>query len=133
MVDELVARLDAAGHPGITPSEHLVFESLPPDGARLTDLAARLGTTHQAVGELVAGLQRRGLLDRRPDPTDGRARLVVLTEDGRNLVRVALREIAAIEDEWAQRLAAAGLRGDVREALLVALDQDRDGGRPRHR
>lgn len=122
MADELLARIDAAGHEGITMPAHLVFESLPPAGARLTTLAQRTGTTHQATGEVVADLVRRGYLTRVPDPADGRARLVVLTDRGRDLVRVALAEIAAIERSWLDRLAAGGLTGDLHAALRAACD-----------
>lgn len=123
MVDELVRRLDAAGYPGITASEHLIFESLPPAGARVTEIAARVGMTHQAAGELIAALETRRFLARRPDPADGRARIVVLTPQGRALIRTALREIAAIERAWSSRLADAGLVGDLRGALHAAVEQ----------
>ena len=122
MVEELLRRMDAAGYPGITPSEHLVFESLPPDGARLTVLAAQIGITHQSAGELVASLERRGFLERRPDPADRRARLVALTDDGRELVRTALHEIAEIERSWTARLAGRGVSGDLGAALRDVVD-----------
>lgn len=120
MVDELVRRLAVAGYPDITPSEHLVFENLPPGGARVTELAARAGMSHQAAGELVGALASRGYLERRPDTRDGRARLVVLTTAGRRLVRTALREIAEIEQEWARALVAAGWPGELGPALDAA-------------
>jgi len=117
MVDDLLRRMDAAGYPGITPSEHLLFESIPPDGARLTVLAAQIGMTHQSAGELITSLERRGFLERRPDGADRRARIVVLTGTGRALVRTALREIAEIERSWTARLAGLGVTGDLRAAL----------------
>ncbi|MBW0101770.1 MarR family winged helix-turn-helix transcriptional regulator [Pseudonocardia sp. KRD291] len=122
MVDELVRRLDAVGYRGITPSAHLLFESLPPDGARLTALATRMGMTHQAAGELVSDLERRGYLVRHVDPDDRRARLVTLSAAGADLVRVALREIGEIERSWSARLADAGLSGDLQAALRGVLE-----------
>jgi DNA-binding MarR family transcriptional regulator len=122
MVAELSARLEAAGFPGITPSFHPVFENLDNAGTRLTELAARAGMTHQSMGELVARLEALGYVTRAADPTDRRARLVCLTQQGQALVREAIREISAIWEEWAERLAAAGLHGDLVMALGAALD-----------
>lgn len=130
MVDELVQRLDAAGFPDISPSEHLIFENLPPGGARVTELAARIGMTRQAASELVAALEARGYLERRPDSADGRARVVLLTPQGRHLVRAALREIAAIEQNWARYLVRAGLPGELLPALQAAVHQAEIEGDP---
>src|SRR5262245_4272063 len=49
---------------------------------RMGDLAARLGLTARTITTLVDGLEREGLLARRPDPTDRRATLLELTETG---------------------------------------------------
>ncbi|MFP5068310.1 MarR family winged helix-turn-helix transcriptional regulator [Pseudonocardia nantongensis] len=131
MAGELLSRLAEAGYEGITLSAHLVFESLPPGGARLTSVAARIGMTHQAAGEVVSDLVLRGFLARVPDPADRRARLVVLTDDGRRLVRVALAEIAVIERSWLDGLAAAGLSGDLRATLRTTAGAGRSADRPR--
>jgi DNA-binding MarR family transcriptional regulator len=121
MVDEITDRMEAAGFPDSPPRHHPVFESLDAGGTRLTVVAARAGMTHQAVGELVAELEGRGLVERVPDPSDGRARLIRLTAEGREVVRAAVREIAAIEEKWSRRWREAGLTGDVRAALEAAL------------
>jgi DNA-binding MarR family transcriptional regulator len=123
MVAELVERLNAAGYPDISAAAHPVFENIDPDGTRLTELAARTGMTHQSMGELVSLLERRGYLERRSDPSDGRVRLVALTAQGRRVVRDALNEIAAIEAEWLARWNAAGLRQDLRPALEAAISR----------
>lgn len=72
MIDDLIARLDAAGFTGVTPAQHTVFENLGPGGTRLTELAARAGITHQSMSELVSVLEQRGYLDgarpQRPAP-----------------------------------------------------------------
>lgn len=123
MVNELVERLAAAGYDDLPPAYHPVFENIDRDGTRLTTLAARAGLTHQSMGELVGTLEARGYLERKPDPFDRRARLVCLTDKGRQMVRVALQEIAAIEAEWLRRLAIgdeATLDGALRRAIVEA-------------
>jgi DNA-binding MarR family transcriptional regulator len=124
MIDELVERLQLAGFDDVPASQHPVLENLDPGGTRLTTLSARAGMTHQSMGELVSILERNGYVERRPDPSDRRARLVCHTDKGRALVRQAIREIAEIEADWLERCARAGLGGDLREALQAALSQD---------
>ncbi|HJQ60028.1 MAG TPA: MarR family transcriptional regulator [Vineibacter sp.] len=123
MVAEITKRLEAAGFTDVPPSFHPIFENIDPDGTRLTVLAARAGLTHQSIGEVVGELERRGYLERVPDPSDGRARLVRLTGKGRALVRAALQEMAAIEATWRRRWRRAGLKGDLRGPLEVALHE----------
>ena len=123
MIDDLVARLEAAGFTGGTPARYAVFENLDPGGTRLTDLAARVGITHQSMSELVSVLEQAGYLERCPDPSDRRARIVRLTPAGRQVVRRAIKEMAAIEDEWRTRLAREGLTGDIVAALAKAFSQ----------
>jgi DNA-binding MarR family transcriptional regulator len=121
MVEELTARLQADGYEGVNPAHHAFFENIDPEGTRLTDLAARADMTHQSMGELVAAMERRGWAERRPDPRDGRARLICLTPDGRELTRRGLHHIKEIEAEWQQRWRAAGHDGELRPVLERAL------------
>ena len=129
MIEDLAGRLQAAGFPGVSASFHPVFENIDAGGTRLTTLAARAGMTHQSMGEVVDALRERGYLERRPDPSDGRARLVCLTDEGSHLARRALREIAAIEDEWRSHFAEAGLDRDLRSVLEDAVRRTA-AGRP---
>jgi DNA-binding MarR family transcriptional regulator len=119
MVEELAERLRAEGYDDMTAAHHPVFESIDRDGTRLTVLAARAGMTHQSMGELVAALERMGYVERRADPADARARLVVLTARGRAAVRRALVEIAAIEAGWQAAFDRAGYDVEL-HALLAA-------------
>ncbi len=73
------------------------------DGSRLTDLAERAGLTKQAVGEAVAELERKGYLERVPDPEDGRAKIIKLTPRGVEAALTGRRLFAEIENEWAER------------------------------
>jgi DNA-binding MarR family transcriptional regulator len=121
MVEELSRRLEADGYEGVNPAYHAFFENVDPDGTRLTELAARADMTHQSMSELIAALERRGWAERRPDPTDGRARLVCLTTDGRELTRRGLHHIKVIEAEWQERWREAGYDGPLRPILERAL------------
>jgi DNA-binding MarR family transcriptional regulator len=124
LVDDLVERLRAGGFEDTTAAHHPLFENIDPGGTRLTVLAARAGMTHQSMGELVGVLEQRGYVERRSDPSDGRVRLVVLTEKGRDAVRLAVKEIAAIEAAWLERVGAAGFELDVRALLRAGIQQD---------
>ena len=121
MVDELVARLHAAGYDDITPAQHLVFENIDPNGTRLTTLGQRAGIARQSITELAEALARNGYVDIQPDPTDRRAKLVVLTPAGRTLVRRAIKEIAAIESAWETHFRRAGLGDELKQVLAAAL------------
>jgi DNA-binding MarR family transcriptional regulator len=121
MVEELVDRVEQAGFPGVSAAQHPVFENIDRHGTRLTELAARAGMTHQSMSELVATLERRGYVERRPDPSDGRARLVCLTPEGTRMVRASLAHLQAIEAEWLARWRRAGYRGDLRRVLEQSL------------
>ena len=125
MVDELIEGLRAAGYTDMTAAHHPVFESIDPEGTRLTTLAARTGMTHQSMGELVQMLERRGYLERKADPSDGRVSLVRLTAKGRRAVRQAVEEIARIEAAWLDRFERAGLDADMRAVLEAGL-RERD-------
>ena len=121
MIDDLIARLDAAGFEGLSPSHQSVFENLDPDGTRITELAARAGITQQSMSELVSVLEHRGYLERCVDTRDRRARLVRLTPTGRRMARRAIQEIAAIETDWRELLTRHGVSGDITAAFAQAL------------
>jgi DNA-binding MarR family transcriptional regulator len=123
MVEELTARLEADGYHGVQPAYHALFENIDPDGTRLTELAERADMTHQSMSELVASLERNGWVERRPDPSDRRARLVCLTPEGRRATRRGLHHIKEIEREWQERWRNAGYDGQLRPMLEGALNQ----------
>jgi DNA-binding MarR family transcriptional regulator len=75
------------------------------------------------MGEIVHALERGGYVTRRPDPTDGRARMVVLTAKGRRLVRQAVHEIGQIEARWHSLFRAAGYDIDLKALLEPAVQR----------
>jgi DNA-binding MarR family transcriptional regulator len=81
-----------------------VFESLDPDGTRLTTLAERAQMSHQAMGEMVDELVRHGFLERTPDPADRRARLIRPSAQGRVVLAGAATQLRMLHDRWESEL-----------------------------
>ena len=92
------------------PAHSAVFSQIDPDGSRLTDLARRANMSPQAMGELVDELEDLGYVVRRPDPTDRRAKLIVLTKKGRACIAAGIATIDGIEQQLTERLGERGHR-----------------------
>nr|WP_202511141.1 MarR family winged helix-turn-helix transcriptional regulator [Streptomyces sp. SID5643] len=82
-------------------------------GCRATDLAAHYALDKSTVSRQVAGLERAGLIERRPDPADQRVQVLHLTRSGRDVLaqvtesrRAAFRErLAGWPEEDLRRFA----------------------------
>ncbi|WP_407527003.1 MarR family winged helix-turn-helix transcriptional regulator [Methylobacterium oryzisoli] len=86
----LVLRADlwaAAGQARLNPTQVQVLALLAarPAGLRAKDIAAELAVSAPSMADTLAALERKRLLQRTPDPADGRAVIARLTEDGRTL------------------------------------------------
>jgi MarR family transcriptional regulator, temperature-dependent positive regulator of motility len=102
MEGRLYEGLRAAGYGHVRPAHYAIFRYLEDEGSRVTELAEAAGMTKQSMGELVDHLERRGYVERCPDPRDGRAKIVVLTAKGRRGIEAAAELIAEIEGELAR-------------------------------
>jgi DNA-binding MarR family transcriptional regulator len=119
--EEMTRRLAETPYDDIRITHGCVFGNIEPDGSRLTDLAERANMTKQSVGEVATELERRGYLERVPDPGDGRAKIIRLTERGHAAQALGFQIIEQIEQEWAERFGAervAALR-DALEAVTA--------------
>lgn len=85
-------------------------------GTRVSVLAERAQMTKQSMAELVLHLERLDYVERVPDPSDGRAKLVRATERGGELYAIARDVVAEIEADWTRRLGRAKMRR-LRELL----------------
>jgi DNA-binding MarR family transcriptional regulator len=81
-----------------------VFGYPGPQGARPSELAARLGMSKQALNYLLGGLERAGYLERRPHPDDARSKRIVLTPRGVRAGTVIRDAVAEVEAAWTQLL-----------------------------
>lgn len=106
---QIVDGVVGAGFPQ-KPSHSAVFAQIKTEGSRLTDLAHGANITPQAMGELVDELEELGYVERRPDPTDRRAKLIVLTDRGRACIAAGISTINGIEQRITQTLGERGHR-----------------------
>ena len=100
MEDRIFRAIQGAGFDDWTLAQVRVFQRLAPDGSRLTDLADQAQMSKQSAGVLVDQLERLGYVRRVPDPTDGRARLIVIEERGRRAAEGAKATSTEILAEW---------------------------------
>ncbi len=84
--------MEQAGYGDVRQAHGCVFGNIAEDGMRLTELSELAGMTKQGVGEAVSDLERLGYAERVADPSDGRAKIIRLTERGRAAQRAALRD-----------------------------------------
>lgn len=89
-------------HPGITGAE----------------LSRRMFTTPQAAQLMLATLERKGLVERKPDESSGRQICSSLTDDGRSLLQTCLAESYRVE-----RRMASTLNDGERRTLYALLER----------
>lgn len=116
----IVARIHeglvVAGYPDLRPAHLVVFQQMRPEGVRLTELAESAQITKQSMGYIVDHLEEQGYVERVPDPADRRAKIIRLTERGKDVERAAREILRGIEAEWGRHLGKERLR-QLRETL----------------
>lgn len=116
---ELMAQ---AGFGDVRRAHNAVFVNVPAEGIRLTDLAMTAGVSKQAMGELVDELVERRYFVRKPDPSDGRAKLIMWAERGLQSHETTMKAFATIEDELADLIGSQDLE-HLRVTLTALVDQ----------
>lgn len=111
-VDELMAGAAAAGFDDLRPVHRPILRDLLFDGQRPGQLAARLGLSKQAVNDLLREFEAKGYITLEPDPEDGRAKRVALTDRGRAFGNTNEQLSRAIGRRWAAEV------GDERYAIF---------------
>lgn len=115
---QLLRRLRAESNPSeLTWSQAVVLARLGKNGPTTTaDLARAEAVKPQSMGVTLAALERDGLVERRPHPTDGRQFLFALTDKGTEI----RRRHRLLKREWLSG-AMARLDPEDRRALAAAL------------
>jgi DNA-binding MarR family transcriptional regulator len=105
---------------GLTGEEYALLSYLYGNGPRTLSQASRdFGLAVTTVATMLAPLFESGELERRPHPTDGRARLIALTEAGRRRMDVA---IPAFTSAYRRILGQLEQQGTDPEMVFEALE-----------
>ncbi|WFP75951.1 MarR family winged helix-turn-helix transcriptional regulator [Mesorhizobium sp. WSM4906] len=112
----------AAGHSWFSEARAGLLGHIPRNGTRQSALIERSATSKQAVQQLLDGLEAEGVLERFPDPRDGRGKLVRYTRKGLDALRDGDRIKLEIERDYIDRI------GRERFAALMDALRSLDAG-----
>jgi len=133
---EFAAAMRAAGHAWFTEARAGLLGHIPRGGARQSTLIERSATSKQAVQQLLDGLEAEGVLERLPDPRDGRGKLVRYTRKGLDALRDGDRIKLEIEHGYVARIGRgrfAALMDALRALDKGGHDASEEGGNVRGR
>ncbi|AUW47207.1 DNA-binding MarR family transcriptional regulator [Rhizobium leguminosarum] len=105
--NRIIENLKAKGHSELTAAHINLTRNLDEDGTRLTELARRASLTKQSMSELVDQVERTGLIEKRQDPADGRAKLVCFTDSGFVWLEAFHQSLEVAEGEMRDQLGPA--------------------------
>jgi len=114
---EFDTAMAARGHGWMAEARGAVVGHLRPGGMSQSALPSAMGISKQAVQQLVDELVAEGIVERIPDPTDGRGRIVRLLPRGKQAIADGNEVKLEIEARYADRIGAGRLA-----ALNAALD-----------
>ena len=82
----------------------LMLDEVP--GLSVADVARKVSTARQSANEMLGGLERAGLVERRPHPSDRRTQQIFLTDAGRQRLAEAVPTVQAVEARLASGFTA---------------------------
>lgn len=102
----------------LTPSQSSMLSRLDKDGpASASELAAAERIRPQSVAAILAALREAGLIQRQPDPSDGRRQVVSLTPAGRQ----RLQGDRKVRQEWLAQTLQEHCTEAERQTIIKAL------------
>ncbi|WP_037912726.1 MarR family winged helix-turn-helix transcriptional regulator [Actinacidiphila yeochonensis] len=103
---------------GLTTSQSSALSQLDREGeTTLTGLAAAERVRHQSMASVVGVLEERGLVERRPDPADGRRQLISVSAAG----RAFLADRRHASQEWLTRVLEEHFTEAERRTVVDAM------------
>ena len=117
----MLREVTAAGFDDLSDTEYRLFQYPGPEGARPIQLAQRCGMTKQAMNYVLAGLERKGYLARRPVPGGG-GRVIHLEKRGQKLIAALRSSVQRIEREWSAQVGETGLE-EIRQHLIRFIER----------
>ncbi|HLU19352.1 MAG TPA: helix-turn-helix domain-containing protein [Pusillimonas sp.] len=112
----ILRQMEEAGYHGFSLSHITVTRNLDLAGTRATELARRAGITKQSISELINQLEAGGIVQRKPDPADGRAKIVTFTQAGLDWLEAFGAALRHAEEQMATELGHARYKA-LKESL----------------
>jgi DNA-binding MarR family transcriptional regulator len=100
-------------------SDGFVLRTLGAGPATISALADRLDISKQGAAQIVDDMENRGYVERHPDPTDGRARLIQLSARGQAALKAARKYHQAYERRLRKEHGDAAI--DAVRAVFTAM------------
>ncbi len=121
--ERLHSEMVARGHAWYGDARSVIAQHLDPRGMTQAALVGRVGSSKQAVQQLLDSLEADGIVRREADPNDGRSKRVVYTKKGLAALRDAVDVKRAIEAEYRVKL-GAGRYAALVDALQALVRDD---------
>jgi DNA-binding MarR family transcriptional regulator len=96
----MLKRIRTAGHPDVTTAMIALFRFAGVDGRRPSEVAQAARLSRQATNDMLRELERLAYVELHPDATDGRARIIQLTEKGKALDQAVWSAGREAEQAW---------------------------------
>jgi DNA-binding MarR family transcriptional regulator len=120
----LYERFVSAGYEDVRPSYGSVLLPLyEQDGMRIGELARDARPNKQTLTDLIRRLERDNLVERRTDPSDGRAALIFLTARSRRFRPIAAATLTELDRLVHKRLSPGRVR-QLKNALTELMEID---------
>jgi DNA-binding MarR family transcriptional regulator len=129
---DIDAALNDAGFGDIRAAHASVFPFVAPEGIQVSELARLAHVRKQTMAQAVDELDQMGYIERRPDPADRRARLVLLTERGKKVPAVAVTTGRRVEARWAELTSPARIESLRRSLRALLTELQREAGEQRN-
>lgn len=115
LVDEVHSQLAQEGFPGLRASHGFAMQAIG-SGCTSVELGQRLDVTKQAAAQTAKMLERMGFIERRPSDRDGRERILVPTDRGRDMLERSATAFRREVGRWRERAGDESIA-----AMLAAL------------
>ena len=102
--------LRSQGFKPLSRTKSMIMVNIADGISRPTELARNIGISRQAIQQTLAELEEAGLVTLRTDPTDGRAKIVQFSEEGKSIGRAAFKAMSAMEGMLEERLGPGAIK-----------------------
>jgi MarR family transcriptional regulator, temperature-dependent positive regulator of motility len=97
---KVMQKNNAQGYDDLKVSFSAVLSNMSFEGSKLVDIAKRTNMTKQALGQIANEIEALGYVKRVPDAKDGRAKNLVFTNRGVQLISNSITAVMEIEREF---------------------------------